>query len=307
MDLHQLRLFRALAGTGSFSKAAAVCHISQPALWIHIKKLESALNTALVDRLPRGIELTETGRLVLDYAVRVFSLLDEMNMAVVDLAGLKRGKMLIGASTTPGIYILPGVLGKFKRQYPEIEMNLRIANTQQVEEWILNRELILGIIGQEPSNPDLRWEPYLRESLVAILPAGHSLSKRKTISLRDLSTEPFLMREPGSNTRKTCEEAFRKNRVSVRVTMELGSTEAIKRAVMAKLGVSIVSPHAIDSELQQRKIIALRIREAGFQRQFNLIYHRQRRIPNSVQVLAEMLRAPKKHLKAFEESASAID
>src|SRR5438132_8910167 len=100
MDLHQLRLFRALAKTGSFSKAASICHISQPALWIHMKNLEGELNVPLLDRLPRGVRLTEAGDLVLEYAKRLFGLIDEMNTGIGDLVGLKRGKLLIGASTT---------------------------------------------------------------------------------------------------------------------------------------------------------------------------------------------------------------
>src|SRR5262245_755619 len=250
MDLHQLRLFQALAEKRSFSKAAEACNISEPALWVHIKNLESDLNIAVVNRLPRGVELTEAGKLVLDYTKKVFALIDEMNAGLGELSGLKRGELLIGASTTPGIYILPDALGRFKKKYPGIELDLRIGNTRQVEEWVLSRELLLGIIGHRPTHKDLMVEPYLKDALVAIFPPGHPLTKRKHVSVHELSRQPFITREQGSNTRKTYDDAFQRNRVQLQVTMELGSTEAIKRAVAASLGVSIVSTCAIQWELK---------------------------------------------------------
>jgi DNA-binding transcriptional LysR family regulator len=274
MDLHQLRLFRALAEAGSFSKAASQSNISQPALWIHIKNLEDELNILLVDRLPRGVRLTESGSLLLEYTKRIFALIDEMNIGMGDLAGLKRGKLLIGASTTPGIYILPGVLGRFKQQYPDIELDLRIANTKQVEEWVLYGELMLGIIGEKPTHKELQFDLYLKDRLIAIIAPSNSLAKKRSVSIGELSEMPFITREHGSNTRKTYESAFERHGKTLNITMELGSTEAIKRAVAAKLGVSIISPYAVQTEVQRGQLVALRIRESGFERQFNLIQNR---------------------------------
>ena len=291
MDLHQLRLFVALAETGSFSKAAAVCHISQPALWIHMKKLEQEFQIPLLDRLPRGVTLTEAGKLVLDESRKIFALVTEMQTSVGEIAGLKKGKLLIGASTTPGIYILPDALGRFKLKHPQIELDLRIGNTQHVEEWVSNRELILGIIGEKPERKELTSELYLKDVLVAIVPPDHRLAKQKSISIRTLSGEPFITREHGSNTRKTYDDAFEKHGVKMQIAMELGSTEAIKRAVAAKLGVSIVSPFSIEWELRHRTLTALRIRESGFEREFHLIFLRNRQIPPLVQSFIETLRS----------------
>jgi len=290
MDIHQMKLFVALAETGSFSKAASVCHISQPALWIHMKHLEQELNCPLMDRFPRGIVLTEAGKLVLDYSRKIFALVSEMEASVAEIAGLKRGRLLIGASTTPGVYILPDALGKFKLKYPQIELDLRIGNTRQVEEWVTNRELILGIIGEKPERKELRSEVYLKDTLVAIVPPKHQLAKKKSVSIGNLSEEPFITREPGSNTRNTYEDAFEKHGVKLQVAMELGSTEAIKRAVAARLGISIVSPYTIQWELQNRQLIQLRIRESGFERQFHLIFLRNRQVPPLVQAFVETLR-----------------
>jgi DNA-binding transcriptional LysR family regulator len=290
MDLHQLRLFLALAETGSFSRAADVCHISQPALWIHIKNLEQEFRYPLVDRLPRGIALTEAGKLVLDYSKKIFALVDEMQTSVREIAGLQRGRLLIGASTTPGIYILPDALGRFKSKYPQIELEMRIGNTQQVEEWVANRELILGIIGEKPERKELRSEVYLKDTLVAIVRPDHRLAKKKTISVRTLSEEPFITREEGSNTRKTYEDAFEKHGVKLQIAMELGSTESIKRAVAAKLGISIVSPFTIQWEVKNRQLVALKIRETGFEREFHLIFHQNRQVPALVQAFVEILR-----------------
>ncbi|MCI0616297.1 LysR family transcriptional regulator [bacterium] len=296
MDLHQLRLFRALAETGSFSKAAMVCHISQPALWIHIKNIEEELKIALVDRLPRGVQLTDGGKLVLDYSRKLFVLIEEMQTGVAELAGLKRGKLLIGASTTPGIYILPDALGRFKNQYPEIELDLRIANTQQVQEWVVNRELILGIIGETPTNKDLKSSPYIKDVLIAIVPPHHKLAGKKSVSIEALSKEPFITREEGSNTRKTYEIAFERHGARLQIAMELGSTEAIKRAVAANLGISIVSPFSVRWEIQHRQLIGLRIRASSFERHFNLIFHRNRQMPTLAQAFIKTLLSESKSL-----------
>jgi DNA-binding transcriptional LysR family regulator len=291
MDLHQLQLFRSLAEAGNFSKAASKSHISQPALWIHIKNLEEQLNVPLLNRFPRGVRLTEAGMLVLEYTNKVFGLINEMNAGIGDLAGLKRGKLSVGASTTPGIYILPDTLGRFKQQYPGIELDLRIANTRQVEEWVINGELMLGIIGEKPSHKELQFELYLKDQLVAIVPPGHSLSKRKSVSIRELSQEPFITREAGSNTRKTYENAFERHGKQLSIIMELGSTEVIKRAVSAKLGVSIISPYAIHGEIERKELVPLRIRESGFERRFNLVQHRRVKLGALHQAFVALLRS----------------
>lgn len=289
MDLHQLRLFQALATTGSFSRAAKICHISQPALWIHIKHLEEELQTALVDRLPRGIRLTDAGRVVVEYTQRILSNTEDLKTSIDDLRGIKAGRLVIGASTTPGIYLLPDPLGRFKQQFPGIELDLRIANTQQVEDWVLNHEVALGIIGQEPLHSEIRAEFYLKDTLVVIVWPGHKWAMRKSISIKDLAKEPFLAREPGSNTRKTYEEAFRKNGVSIQIAMELGSTEAIKRAVVAQLGVSIVSPYALEWERARKQLVGLKLRQPGFERNFNVIYHKRRQRSAAAQAFTRSL------------------
>jgi molybdate transport repressor ModE-like protein len=291
MDLQQMRLLRALAETGSFSRAAEKCNISQPAMSIHIQNLEEELGMILVDRLPRGAQLTEAGTIVLEYSQKVLSLVEEMKLTVRELSGLKRGHLKIGASTTPGIYTLPDALGRFKQKHPDVEVDLLIGNTQQVEEAVSNREIILGIIGQKPRDPDLQWEHYLKDDLVAIVSPQHKLAKRKSVSIVDLAKEPFIQREEGSNTRKTCEEAFQVPGVKMKVAMELGSTEAIKRAVAANLGVAIVSPYTLVWELKHRKLVALKLRESGFEREFNLIYRRGRRFPPSTAAFMKMLKA----------------
>ena len=290
MDLQQMRLIRALAETGSFSKAAEKCDISQPAMSIHIQNLEEELGMLLVDRLPRGAQLTEAGKTVLEYSRKILSLVEEMKLTIGELSGLKRGRLTICASTTPGIYTLPDALGRFKQEHPGIEVDLRIGNTQHVEEAVSNREIILGIIGQKPHNQELQWEHYLKDVLVAIVSPQHKLAKRKSISVAELTKEPFIQREEGSNTRKTCEEAFQHHGVMMHVAMELGSTEAIKRAVAANLGVAIVSPYTLVWELKNRRLVALKLRERGFEREFNLIYRRGRQLPPSTAAFMKMLK-----------------
>ena len=245
MNFHQLRIFHTVARLGSFSRAAEELSISQPAVSIQVRELEKSMGSALLNRMRRGLQLTDTGQAVYSYTRRIFSLAEEMQSAVQDIQGLRSGRLTIGSSTTPGEYILPWVIGQFQQRYPEVEVSLSISNTQSVVERIHNRELDLGMAGAPISLVGLVCFPYVFDEIVVIASPDHPLITGAKATLSDLEGQRFILREQGSATRRSAEDCLMEYGVSVKVVMELGSNEAVKRAVAAGLGLGMVSKFAV--------------------------------------------------------------
>lgn len=289
MDLHQLSLFLAVAETGSLSAAARIKNISQPVISIHVRNLEDHFGIALLDRYGRGVKLTEAGELLVQKIRLVLYSVRELNEALEELKGLERGHLRLGASTTPGVYVLPRLLGQFKKQYPGIEMDLQISNTAQVERWVSENILTLGVIGKKPESHFLEATPFLRDELVLITSPKHVLSKRRSVQMKELANYPFIVREQGSNTRQTYEEALNRQKTKLDVVLELGSTEAIKQAVAADLGISIVSPLSIQWEARQKMIHAVRVAGGELVRQFHIISLRDKHLSPATKRFLEKL------------------
>jgi DNA-binding transcriptional LysR family regulator len=291
MDLHQLFLFLAVAETGSISAAARSKNISQPVLSLHMRSLEDYFGTPLLDRIGRGVQLTEAGKLLAVKIRTVLGAVKEMQEAMEEWKDIRRGFVKIGGSTTPGVYLLPKILGKFKMEFPGIELDLLIGNTAQVEQWVSENTLSLGVIGKQTTRTDLNAVAFVKDDLVVITPANHILSKKKSIRTKDLASYPFIIREEGSNTRQTYEDVLKKKGVELNVALELGSTEAIKQAVTAGLGISIVSPLCIKSERKHRELHALRVNDAEFVRQFHIISLRGKHLSPGTQRFLDRLTA----------------
>ncbi len=256
MNLHLLRLFTAVADAGSFRGAADRLVISQPAVSRGVQELERQLGAALVDRAARPLALTEAGRVLHEHAVAIFALEQQAEAALSELEALGRGRLAIGASTTVGIYLLPDLLGAFRREHPGISLFLDIGNTAQVVEHLRHHQLDLAFIeGPVPASDDLLVAPWRRDRLVPIAAPDHPLARPGGATLDELLATPFLHREIGSGTREVVEAALRGHGELPPAAMELGSTEAIKQAVAAGLGVSIVSAAAIEQELALGRLV----------------------------------------------------
>ena len=267
MNLNHLFLSRAVAEAGSFSRAAESVHVSQPAISMQVAELEAQLDLTLFHRLPRGVKLTAAGQLLFGYAQRLGALADEAQRAMAELKGLHRGRLSIGASTTIGVYLLPDLLGEYRRRYPEIDLQFDIANTEQIVNRLVDGTLDAGLTeGLPPNRDELDNVIFLRDELVPIVRPDHPglATGSEPLTLRELCAEPMILREPGSGTREVIEGALAKRRQKLqRIAMVLGSTEAIKRAVAAGLGVAIVSHLTIQTELALGRLAILSVR--GFQ------------------------------------------
>ena len=257
MDYPRLQVFLAVAQHVSFSQAAEALHLSQPAVSRHIQILEAELGVVLFQRQGNRVELTDAGRILVDYAQRVLVLTDEVKRVLGELDGLKRGYLRLGASGTPGLYILPEIVARFQDKYPGIEASLLIANSSEVVRRLLSGELDLGFIGRQVEVPGLQVRPFAEDEITLITPPGHAFNQQAPDAPADWATETLIVREFGSATRQLAEAHLVQLGIKPKRTLEIAGCEGVKRAVAAGLGVAFVSRRAIELELAQNRICAL--------------------------------------------------
>jgi DNA-binding transcriptional LysR family regulator len=292
MTLRQLEVFLAVAREKSFSLAAKKIHSSQPTLSEHISELESELGKQLFFRRGRRrvVAVTEAGRVFEQFAERAVSAVEGARQALADLDGLAHGSLLIGASTTPGLYVLPKIVAAFRTKYPGIEVKLQIANSQAIEGRVRERELDLGIVGGHALRPGEEClRTGMRDELVLVVSPAHAWARRRDIRPDSLADQPLLVREEGSATRSVSERALQRARVKFRVAMELDHTEAIKQGVMAGLGVAFVSVYAVRGEIATGRLHAVRLRGVRIHRHFHVIHHEGRRVSASARAFMDLL------------------
>jgi LysR family transcriptional regulator, low CO2-responsive transcriptional regulator len=295
MTLRQLEVFLAIARAHSYRQAAEALHTSQPALSQHMRELEGELGVRLFDRFSRGVVPTEAGRLLEERAKRVFATLTDVREVLGELQGLQRGSLLVGASTTPGIYVLPAVIGEYRRRHPGIDLRLRIANSRVIEEAIRAHEVDLGVVGGHGLAPGEEClAAGLVDELVLIVSPRHRWARRREVAPADLVAEPLLVREEGSATRRVTERALERAGLGWRASMELNHTEAIKQAVMAGLGVAFVSVHAVRGEVASRRLAAVRVRGLRIQRHFHVIHSEARTLSVGARAFVALLSEPSK-------------
>ncbi len=266
MNQTQLNAFRAVAESGGFSRGAERLMVSQPAVSLQIAELELHLAAKLFDRLPRGVRLTEAGQILLTYARRIEGLSREAQQAIGELRGLRGGRLVIGASLTVGSYVMPPILGEFRHQYPEIELILDVANTEQIQRKLLDNELDIGFTEGLAEHADLISESFYADELVAVCPPGHPILKLKRVTAAQFCSQPIILREQGSGTRAVVEQALAAKGISVHPVMSLGSIEAVKRAVMAGVGLAIVSELAIETERQAGALLVVTLSDLQLRR-----------------------------------------
>ena len=291
MTFRQVEIFLAVARARNFTRAAEALHVSQSTLSQHVLELERELGVRLFDRLGRSVTLTEAGRLLEDHATRIATALASARRTIDGMKGLERGSLVIGASTTPGIYLLPSVIATFRRRYPGIDVSLRIGNSRAIEERIRADEVDLGVVGGHVLGARERCVAAgLLDELLLIVPPRHPWAKRKEITPRELDQAPLLMREQGSATRLVTERTLRQAGVTCATVMELDHIEAIKQAVMAGLGVAFVSTYAVRGELATRRLCGLRLRGVRVRRHFHVIHNEARTLTASARAFMELLK-----------------
>ena len=274
----RLQVFHTVARLLSFTKAAETLHMTQPAVTFQIRQLEEHFNTRLFDRTHNRISLTAAGQRVFDYADRILLLYGEMDSRVRELTGDVSGILIIGASTTIAEYLLPSLLGEFQTLYPDVNVRLSVSNSLGVVHMVENNSVDVGIVESPVTNKNLAVDVCWHDELMFICPPGHVFAKKATITPQEIVGLPFLCREEGSGTREVINEYLEQNKISphdISFCMEFGSPEAIKGAVEAGLGVSIVSRATVGKELKLATLVALPLKPV-LKRPFSFVHQRQK-------------------------------
>jgi DNA-binding transcriptional LysR family regulator len=300
----RLQVFHTVARLLSFTKAAETLHMTQPAVTFQVRQLEEHFNTRLFDRTHNRINLTEAGSRAYEYADKIFGLYQEMESSIREMTGEIRGALTIGASTTIAEYMLPTLLGDFKAKYAEVEIHLKVSNTDGIVSMVENNTIDLGVVEAPVANKNLVVEVCRMDQLVAILPPRHPLAGRSSLALPELVGYPFICREEGSGTREViteylgsldgCSEALN-------ISMELGSPEAVKGAVEAGMGVSVVSRATIQKELKLGTLAAVNL-EPTLQRPFSFVHQKQK---FRLRVMEELLEFARAYCKSHESDGAA--
>ncbi len=279
MDIHQLRIFAAVYRNRSFSKASEQLYISQPTISEHIKNLEKSLGCLLFDRLGRKIEPTSEADVIFPKALQLIEDLDRINDLVAKNSHQIKGKLYIGASTIPGNYMLPQLAADFRSQHPDVFFEIVIADTGKITEMLFNHEFFLAIVGARMEPKMLNYAPFLDDELV--FAGAPKYMANMTATNQKIYESPFLLREEGSGTRKIMEEFLHKMQINLKkinIAAVLGSTDAIKQALKAGLGTSILSRRAIAEELNNGSLVEMKLGEE-MKRPFFLASHKKRTLP----------------------------
>jgi len=292
INLHQLKIFHTVARSGSFSRAAAELLISQPSVSIQVGELERQFGVELFEQVGKSARLTEAGRILDTYAGRILGLIDETRRAIDEVKGLRRGRILIGATPTPGTYILPALLGRLKEQYPQLEIALRIGTPRRIQEMLLQHELDVGVVGLKVTFPDLEAVPMVTDEMALVVAPAHRFATLPAVDVADLSGEPFILRERGSENREVVDDALHRAGVHITPVLELEGVEMVKQAVAANLGISILSRFSVELEVASARLRIAPIRELHIERVISIIFHKDRRLPRVAQAFIALITPP---------------
>ncbi|AEH43942.1 transcriptional regulator, LysR family [Thermodesulfatator indicus DSM 15286] len=294
-DLKKLEVFVKVIETGSFSKAAELCHLTQPTVSGHIKQLEEYYEVPLIDRHTREVKPTPAGLLLHRYAKHILRLWEEFEREMHSYKGGQKGKLRIGGSTIPGQYILPFVLCRFNQKFPKIKINLQIADTKVVAEGVVKGELELGIIGAKVMPHQLHFEPVCNDEIILVIHKDypHEIAQKKQITVEEIPDIPLIIREKGSGTWLTTQNTLKKLGLSpqrLNVVAELGSTEAVRQAVKAKLGASFISEIAVKEDLERGIFKKIEVKNLVIKRHFYLIYPSKKNLAPLAEIFIDFLK-----------------
>lgn len=290
LTLHQLKVFETVARLSGFNRAADVLHLAQPTVSMQVKQLADTVGMPLFEQMGKKIYLTEAGGVVQTGAREVFAALERLEMQLAKLKGLEQGRLKVAVVTTAK-YFIPRLLGPFMRQYPGIDISLDVGNRSEIVARLARNDDDLYIMGMPPPGIEIERHAFVENPIVAIAAHDHPLARKRSISLARLAEEPFLLREAGSGTRMATERFLKQHGVKLKVRMELGSNEAIKQAVAGGLGLSILSLHALTSELARGELALLQVKELPILRSWYIVNRAGKQLSIVAQTFFDYLKA----------------
>ena len=294
IDLHKLEIFYWVAEHKSFSQAAELLSLRQPTISAHVQELETAVGGKLLYRIPGKVSLTPLGLMLVERAKHLLAFKRETVAAVEQFHGTLSGELWVGGSSIPGEYLLPQKLGEFAKKYPHVKPILRIGDSAGIVTDLLDGKVEIGFVGFKNDDVRLTFAKIWDDEMVIAVPKGHPWTKRKAVNVADLRTEKFISREHGSGTLDSIHHLLAKRRQPaddlLNISMELGSTEAVKEALMAGFGFSILSRISIRHELAEGTIVEVALRGPQMKRDFYEVFHSRRPLHPIAQVFLEFLK-----------------
>ncbi len=269
--LHQLKVFETAARHRSFTRAAEELFLTQPTVSMQIKQLTKTVGLPLFEQVGKRLYLTDAGRELYATCQEIFDQLSEFEMKVAELKGMKQGRLRLATISTTK-YFVPRLLGPFCQLYPGIDISLEVTNHERILERLSDNQDDVYILSQPPEDFDINCYPFVENPLVVLAPRHHPLVQEKNIPLSRLNGEPFIMREPGSGTRKAVQKLFEEHKISVKVRLELGSNEAIKQAIVGGLGISVLSRHTLALEGTNGPLAILDVEGFPIERYWYVVY-----------------------------------
>jgi DNA-binding transcriptional LysR family regulator len=293
MDIHRLEVFCKVVELQSFTKAADASFLTQPTVSEHIRMLEEMAGERLLDRFGREVMPTAAGKILYKYARQMIQLRNEALQALDRYKGVLSGHLTIGASTIPGTYVLPVLIGSFKAAFPNIQITLKISSSGQIAEKILDGTLEAGLIGAKWADRRIVLEEAFADELVLAVPPQHRWASRSSVALEELAGEPFILRERGSGTRIVTFQAFEGagfDPSRLKPVAEMGSTEAIRQGIKAGIGVSVLSAQAVAEDVERKMLVAVALEGIRILRPFYLAQRKNRQSSPLCTALIEHLR-----------------
>lgn len=274
----QIKVFEAVARHLNYSRAAEELRLSQPGVSLHVKQLEEHAGLPLFEQRGKKIYLTSAGREMLHYSRAMIQQLKEADEALAALKGI-RGGLLNIAVISAGDYFFPGLLAEFCRRHEDVTVRLTVNNRKEIVRQLEENTTDLTVLLRPPENPDMIAEAFAPQPHVIVAAPEHALVSKRHISLQALAKEAFIVREQGSDTRLAMEELLAEFRVKFNVTMEIKSTETIKQAIIAGMGISFLSAHTIGQELELGRLSVLDVEGFPVMRKWHIVHHKNKRLP----------------------------
>jgi DNA-binding transcriptional LysR family regulator len=292
MEVRDLQVFISVAKHLNYTRAGEEVHLSQPSVSVRIKQLETELGVKLFEQLGKKVALTEAGQLLVPYAHRILTAVEDAEHAIKDLHGLQRGSLRIGASTTPGMYIIPKTIARFKESYPQIGVQLGIRDTREIEAGVVRNEFDFGFVGGHLAGDEIDVLPWLTDELVLIVPPIHRLARKKTVKRDDLTIEQFIGRELGSATRAALASHLKEWDLQLQIVMEMENPESLKRAVQSGLGIAFISKFAIESEIKAKTLVTIRVPKLTINRELKIVFRKDKHLSRAARAFIELATNP---------------
>ena len=290
MDVRDLQVFLSVAKHLNYTRAAEEVNLSQPSVSVRMRQLERDLGSKLFEQLGKKVALTEAGQLLIPYATRVIAILEDVRHAVGELKGLERGSLRIGASTTPGMYLVPQTIAHFKHRYPRVEVHLAVRDTRQIEEGVIQNEFDFGFVGGHLAGDEVDVFPWLTDQIVLVVAPKHPLTQKKSVKPRDLRKEKFIIRERGSATRAAIFTHLQKHDLEMDTIMEMENPESVKKAVQSGLGIAFISKFAVETELKAKTLVNVQVRGLDIQRELKIVFRTDKHLGRAAQAFIEIAR-----------------